>query len=239
MHLVMKQNFSERYARQTALLEVGAEGQQRLGSSHVLVIGAGGLGCPVLQYLCAAGVGHISVVDDDRVGISNLQRQVLYSETDLEQPKAIMAVARLQAMNSDCRLEAFTERFTELNAEMLAGECNLIIDASDNAATRYLIDRTSLALGIPWVYGSIAGWSGQSTVFGYGHPVRYPDLFPSGEAASEEVPPAVIGALPGTVGAMMATEAIKILLGRPTEETLSGRLLLMDLLHGESRTIRY
>ena len=153
----MKPNFSERYARQTALPEVGAEGQQRLDSSHVLVIGAGGLGCPVLQYLCAAGVGHISVVDDDRVDISNLQRQVLFSEADLEQPKAIAAVARLQAMNSDCRPEAFTERFTELNAEMLAGECNLIIDASDNAETRYLIDRASLALKIPWIYGSIAG----------------------------------------------------------------------------------
>lgn len=235
----MKPNFSERYARQTALPEVGADGQQRLDSSHVLVIGAGGLGCPVLQYLCAAGVGHISVVDDDRVDISNLQRQVLFTEADLEQPKAIAAVARLQAMNSDCRPEAFTERFTELNAEMLAGECNLIIDASDNAETRYLIDRASLALGIPWIYGSIAGWRGQFTVFGYGRPVRYSDLFPSGEAAPEEVPPAVIGALSGAVGSMMVAEAIKILLGRPAEETLSGRLLLMDLLHGESRTIRY
>ena len=106
-------------------------------------------------------------------------------------------------------------------------------------STRYLIDRASLALGIPWIYGSIAGWRGQFTVFGYGHPVRYSDLFPSGEAAPEEVPPAVIGALPGAVGSMMAAEAIKILLGRPAEETLSGRLLLMDLLHGESRTIRY
>lgn len=231
---------SDRYARQTALAEIGFDGQRRLADAHVLVVGAGGLGSPILQYLCAAGVGHIDIVDDDCVSLSNLQRQVLYTEEDLARPKALVAQARLVAMNADCYVEAFVERLTTENALCLAASCDLFVDASDNAATRYLIDATALALGIPWVYGSIAGWEGQLSVFGYAHPTRYPDLFPQAEdGAAADPPPAVVGALPGAVGSLMAAEALKVLLGRPASETLSGRLLLVDLLHGSTQTIRY
>lgn len=235
----MKQNLSERYARQIALAELGLAGQQLLSGSHVLVVGAGGLGSPILQYLCAAGVGSIHIVDDDCVTISNLQRQVLYVESDLGKSKAEIAMAHLQSMNTECRIKAFVERFTEENAMRLADGCDLIIDASDNSATRYLIDRISQQLDIPWVYGSIAGWEGQLTVFGYGASLRYSDLFPEDDTRTSETPPAVLGALPGAVGSWMAAEALKVLLHRPAEETLSGRLLLVDLLHASTRTIRY
>lgn len=219
------------YNRQIIMPELGLAGQEKLKTARVLMIGAGGLGCPVLQYLVAAGVGYVGIVDDDVVDISNLHRQILYSIADVGKPKAETAKQKLEWLNPFVELTAYKERLTADNAVALIGGYNIIVDGSDNFATRYLINDTCVALNKPLVFGSIFKFEGQISVFNYQNGPNYRDLFPE-PPPENEVPncdeAGVIGVLPGIIGTYMANEAIKIICG--IGETLSGKLFSMNAL---------
>jgi len=229
-----------RYARHLAVPEVGLEGQRRLRAARVLCIGAGGLGSPVTLYLAAAGVGEIGLVDDDRVDFSNLQRQILHGTGDVGRPKTESAAERLATINPDVRVRCFETRFTAANAAAIAEPYDLIIDGTDNFPTRYLSNDLAVLTGKPNVYGSIHRFEGQVSVFAphLGGPC-YRCLFPDPPAPGL-VPSCaeggVLGVLPGIVGAMQATEAVKLLLG--IGEPLVGRLVHFDALAFRFREIR-
>ena len=218
-----------RYARHLLLDEVGLEGQQILKQSSVLCVGAGGLGSPVLQYLAAAGVGRIGVVDHDRVERSNLQRQVLHGERTLGQSKVQSSIQRLGDINPHVTVEGFEVALTSKNALAMIQGWDVVVDGTDNFPTRYLVNDACEILDIPLVYGSIYRFEGQMSVFNYRGGPTYRDLFPTPPSPGS-VPSCseagVLGVLPAVVGAIQATEALKILLH--SETTLSGRLLLYD-----------
>ncbi len=176
----------ERYSRHILLPEIGEEGQQKLIAAKVLVIGAGGLGCPGLQYLTAAGVGTIGIADDDTVSLSNLQRQILYSTNDIGKPKAIISKHRLQQLNDDVQFELY-ERITNANAWDIISGFDMIIDGSDNFSTRYLVNDACVLLNKPLVYGSILRFEGQVAVFNYNGSANYRDVFPE-PPSNGEVP---------------------------------------------------
>ena len=219
------------YSRHLILPEIGAEGQLKLKSGSVLVLGAGGLGAPLLQYLTAAGVGKIGIVDDDVVSVSNLQRQVLYSYNQVGKLKADSAVERLKDLNPHVELNAIPSRFTVDNAMRLLEEYDVLVDGCDNFATRYLANDAAVLCGKPLVSGSIFKFEGQLSVFNYQGGPTYRCLYPE-PPASGEMPSCgeigVLGVLPGMIGTMMANEVIKILLEK--EGVLSGKLYLMDAL---------
>ncbi|TVP80828.1 MAG: molybdopterin-synthase adenylyltransferase MoeB [Puniceicoccaceae bacterium] len=221
----------ERYQRHLTLPEFGVEAQEALKGAAVLMIGAGGLGCPALQYLAAAGVGTLGIVDDDVVARSNLQRQVLYTDADVGRPKAEAAAARLSAMNPDVRVRIHHTRLSAENAEALFRDYDLIIDGSDNFVTRYLVNDACVLGNKPLIYGAIQGFHGQASVFNYRGGPTYRCLFPTPpnpEDAPNCAELGVLGVLPGLIGLVQATEAIKVItgIGRP----LSGVLLLWDAL---------
>ena len=221
----------KRYNRQVILPEIGLDGQQKLKVASVLMIGAGGLGCPVLQYLVAAGVGEIGIVDDDLVDESNLHRQILYSSADLGKPKAMVAAEKLRLVNPFVQLKAYQERLKPENAEKLIGAYDLIIDGSDNFPTRYLVNDTCVRLNKTLVFGSIFKFEGNISVFNYLGGPQYRDIFSEAPAVND-VPNCaeigVLGVLPGLVGLYMANEAIKIICG--IGEVLSGKLLTINAL---------
>ncbi|HEX6736562.1 MAG TPA: molybdopterin-synthase adenylyltransferase MoeB, partial [Azonexus sp.] len=227
----------ERYRRHLAMPEVGEAGQARLRDSKVLLVGAGGLGCPAALYLAAAGVGTLGLVDDDRVELSNLQRQVLHTQGRIGQLKVDSARASLLAINPGIRIESHAERLSSANVEHIFAGYDLVVDGSDNFATRYLVNDACVRLEMPNIHGSVYRFEGQVTVFWPACPGRRgpcyrclypepppPDLAPSCAEAG------VLGVLPGIVGLLQATEAIKILLG--IGEPLVGRLLCYDALPG-------
>lgn len=230
---------SGRYARQTMLPEIGEEGQRRLAAASVLIVGLGGLGAPVATYLAGAGVGRLGLADADTVSISNLQRQTLYDETCLGQPKTECAARRLSAMASSIRLELIPEGLTETNALKLAKNFDIIVDCCDNFPTRFLIDDVCAETNLPWVHGSIGEFSGQVTVFNYRNRRRYSELYPDREAlcALPRVTRGVIGAVPGAVGSIQAMETIKIITG--AGKSLDGRLMLLDLLNATADIIEF
>ena len=206
-----------RFERQVILNGFGIDGQTRLKKASVLVIGAGGLGCPVLLYLAAAGVGKIGLVDGDSVSTSNLNRQVLYGEKDLGKNKAETAVRYFQEKYSDIKWEGFPEFITVENAQELISGYDLIIDGTDNFPTRYLVNDACVLLDKPLVFGAIYQNEGQVSVFNFGeNPCNYRDLYPQMPTASE-IPncaeTGVLGVLPGVIGNLMALEAIKVLSG--------------------------
>ena len=222
----------DRFERQVILPGFGPEGQAKLKQASVLVIGAGGLGCPVLLYLAAAGVGRIAVVDGDLVSQSNLNRQVLYGEKDLGKNKAETAIRYFQEKYSDIQWTAIPDFITVDNAQAFIFHYDLVIDGSDNFPTRYLVNDACVLLKKPLVYGSIYQHEGQVSVFNVGtHPCNYRDVFPN-PPAPQEIPncaeTGVLGVLPGIIGNLMALEAIKVLsgLGKP----LSNKLLLFNSL---------
>ncbi|HEY1847589.1 MAG TPA: HesA/MoeB/ThiF family protein [Opitutaceae bacterium] len=227
-----------RYARHLSLPGFGPGAQERLRESSVLVIGAGGLGCPALLYLAAAGVGRIRIVDDDKVDASNLQRQVLFTSEDVGSPKAECAARRIRALNPLILVEALGTRFGRANACELASSCDLVLDASDNFATRYLANDACVLARRPLVYGAVQGFEGHVSVFNLGGGPTYRDLFPEPPDAGT-VPncaeAGVLGAVTGLVGSAQACEAIKVLSG--TGEPLSGRLLVIDALSMTSAVI--
>ena len=219
------------YSRQIILPEIGIPGQERLKNAKVLMIGAGGLGCPVLQYLVAAGVGEIGIVDDDIVDISNLHRQILYGVNDIGGLKAVLAKEKLELLNPHVFITAYPVRFTSANAEDICASYDLVIDGSDNFGTRYLVNDTCVALNKPLVFGSIFKFEGHVSVFNYQDGPDYRDVFPEPPPA-DEVPNCaeigVLGVLPGIIGTYMANEAIKIICG--IGKTLSGKLMTINAL---------
>lgn len=229
----------ERYNRQIILPELGNEGQQRLRRAKVLIVGVGGLGPPIALYLAGAGVGTIGLVDDDLVSISNLQRQVLYSEPEVGLPKAIQAKMRLEALNSDIKVNAHPCRLTKRNAEEIISEYDIIVDGCDNFATRYLINDTCLKLGKVYVYGAIRAFDGQVSVFNYHGGPDYRHLFPyEEEMLSMPAPPkGVLGVTPGIVGCAEANEVLKIIGGYG--DILSGKLWTIDLKTMETNIISF
>jgi molybdopterin/thiamine biosynthesis adenylyltransferase/rhodanese-related sulfurtransferase len=227
-----------RYSRHILLPQVGEDGQRALKKSRVLLIGAGGLGSPVTLYLAAAGVGTLGIVDFDTVDLSNLQRQILHGSSGLGGAKIDSAVDRVREINPNVSVEAYQTRLTSDNALEVARDYDLIIDGTDNFATRYLVNDTSVLLGIPNVYGSVYRFEGQASVFGAPEGPCYrclfrdpppPDLVPSCAEGG------VLGVVPGLIGTIQATEAIKMLLG--LGDTLVGKLLMIDTLTMAFRTL--
>lgn len=228
-----------RYSRHIKLSNVGEQGQLKLKQAKVLVIGAGGLGCPVLQYLTAAGVGIIGLIDDDTVEVSNLQRQILFNTEDVGTLKVHAAVAHLSAQNPEISFHAHAERLSTENAVALFQGYDIIVDGTDNFPTRYLVNDACIITGKPLVFGSIYQFEGQVSVFNHAEGPSYRCLYPSPPAPGE-VPNCsevgVIGVLPGVIGTRMATECIKIILNLGT--TLSGVLLVTNLLNNTELQVR-
>tara|TARA_B100001123_G_C15313408_1_gene1025253 strand:+ start:480 stop:1652 length:1173 start_codon:yes stop_codon:yes gene_type:complete len=228
-----------RYSRHLVLPEVGIEGQLKLRDSSVCVIGAGGLGSPVLMYLAAAGVGRIGVVDDDEVDESNLQRQVIHSTSQVGISKVASAVARMEAINPAIKIEPHLTRLNTENAFDIIGGYDLVIDGTDNLPTRYLISDACEIIGLPWVYASIYRFEGHLSLFNYEGGPNYRDLFPT-PPPPELVPSCaqggVLGVLPGVIGSLQANEAIKCILG--IGEPLSGILLVYDALETRFRGLQ-
>jgi len=222
-----------RYSRPLLLPEwASAQAQERLKASGVLVVGAGGLGCPALSYLAGAGVGRIGIADGDTVSLSNLHRQTLYTEADLGRPKAKVAAARLGALNREVRLDVWPA-LDETNAADLIARYDLTLDCTDNFDTRYLVNDACLAAGRRWVWGAAGGTEGMLSVFGPQSTLR--GLFPdaSGAESCDEI--GVLGPLLGVIGALMAGEALKLLGG--VGEVLSGQLLTFDFMNTRTRRI--
>ncbi len=238
---MLTQSDISRYSRHLLLPEIGMKGQEKLKAASVLVVGAGGLGSPLLMYLAAAGVGRIGLVEFDVVDQSNLQRQILYSDSDIGRPKIEAAIERIQALNPLITLEAHEVRLTRDNALGIINRYDLVADGTDNFATRYLVNDACVLAGRPNVYASIFRFDGQVSIFGAVDGPCYRCLYP------EPPPPGlvpncaeggVLGVLPGIVGSIQAVEVIKMITG--IGETLIGRLLLFDALsmHFNTLTLR-
>jgi molybdopterin/thiamine biosynthesis adenylyltransferase len=228
MITIVKEEYT-RYSRQIAQLGIGFKGQEKLKASKALVVGAGGLGCPVLQYLVAGGVGHIGIIDFDKVELHNLHRQVLYTTSDIGKPKAETAVKKLKDMNPLVSFTVFNAMLTDQNAEGIIGEFDVIIDGSDNFLTRYLVNDLCVKLGKPLVYGTILDFQGQLAVFNYKGGKNLRDVFPEPPNA-EDVPNCdengVMGFVPGILGLNMANAAMQVIM-----ETcgIRNKLLIFDL----------
>ena len=221
-------NAMERYSRQIMLPEIGIDGQEKLSKASVLIVGLGGLGSPVALYLTAAGIGRIGLCDNDVVSISNLQRQILYSEKSEGFPKATTAHKRLSELSSATCFDLWKDGLNQENAEDIISDYDLVLDCTDNHATRYLIDDVCHKLGKTWIYAAIEGLEGRVSTFGRDG-FRYIDLYPDREVLADR-PKAhggVIGPVPGIAGSLQAAEAIRLLCG--FGENLIGKLLLFNL----------
>jgi adenylyltransferase/sulfurtransferase len=237
----MKENILyERYQRQIILKGFGEEGQQKLLQAKVLVIGAGGLGCPALQYLAAAGVGTIGIVDDDVISLSNLHRQVLYTPDDIDHPKVEVAASKLRQLNPDVNIYPYRIRLEKSNAFEIIRQYDLLIDGTDNFASRYMINDACFLLNKPLIYGAVSQYEGEVAVFsphflmGSTRGVNYRDLFPNPPKDGEVLNCAeagVLGVLPGIIGTMQAAEAIKLITGIGTP--LMNKLLTYNVLSQE------
>ncbi len=221
----------QQYSRHLLLEKVGMQGQVKLKQAKVVVIGAGGLSCPVLQYLAAAGVGRIGIVDYDIVEQSNLQRQILYTHQDIGKSKVTVAVKKLQGLNPFIQFNAHQTRLTKENALTLLAPYDIIVDGTDNFPTRYLLNDAAVLLDKPIVFGSIHTFEGQVSVFNFKNGPTYRCLYPT-PPPPNEVPNCseigVLGVLPGIIGSLQANEVLKIILG--LETILSGQLLTFDAL---------
>jgi molybdopterin/thiamine biosynthesis adenylyltransferase len=236
---------SERYARHILLKEIGGAGQQRLKAAHVVIVGVGGLGAPAALYLAAAGVGKLTLIDDDAVALSNLQRQILFRTSDVGVLKTDVAAAALAALNPHLEIVPKAVELNDLNAARLLAGADVVLDGTDDFATRFAVNAACHAAGAPLVSGAVGRWSGQLGVFASGATKGRPlaARLPCYRCLVPEAPPdaehcaqtGVVGALTGVIGAAMALEAIKLITraGAP----LTGRLLLFDGLTGESRTV--
>ena len=225
----------DRYARHLVLREIGGAGQQALKAASVLIVGAGGLGAPAALYLAAAGVGRIGLAEPDTVALSNLQRQILYTSADVGRAKVEAAAERLTGLNPHVAIEPIAARLCSDNAAALVRPYDLVLDGTDDFATRFAVNDACLAEGKPLVSGAIGRWTGQVGVFA-GRPCYrclVPDIPPEAETCATV---GVIGALAGVIGAMMALEAIKLI--TQAGDSLTGRLLIYDALSAETRTVR-
>ncbi|MDO1447496.1 HesA/MoeB/ThiF family protein [Rhodocytophaga aerolata] len=239
MHLSNREK--DRYQKHILLSEIGEQGQLKLKAARVLVIGAGGLGCPVLLYLVSAGVGNIGIVDDDVVSLSNLQRQVLYSTDTIGKHKADVAKEKLLAMNPEVQITTYTLRFSLKNAPDILKDYDLVMDCTDNLYTRYAINDSCIRADKPFIYGSIHRFEGQVALFNWRDKTgtkgaSYRCLFPEAGEAPNCSEVGVIGVLPGIIGTYQAMEAIKVITG--IGQPLSGKLLVVDTLYNTQRVIR-
>lgn len=239
MDPTLNQDEIRRYSRHLVMPEVGREGQERLKVARILVVGTGGLGSPVAMYLAAAGIGKLGLVEFDRVEESNLQRQVLFGQSDIGRPKIEVAQARLREINPLIEVTTHPTRIDSSNAMTLLTDYDLVVDGSDNFPTRYLVNDACVLTGKPYIYGSIFRFEGQISVFWGAQGPCYRCLFP------EPPPPGlvpscaeggVLGVLPGIIGSLQANEAIKLVLG--IGESLVGRLLVFDALTVRFREMR-
>lgn len=235
---MLSQEENRRYNRHLILDQVGKSGQEKLKAARVLVIGAGGLGCPVLQYLTAAGVGTIGIIDDDTVDLSNLQRQILFTTADIGKNKAEVAASRLSQLNPLVDFIIYAERLTAQNAIAIFHQFDLVVDGTDNFSTRYLVNDASVITNKPLVFGSIYTFEGQFSVFNYKNGPSYRCLFPIPPKAGSikncsEI--GVIGVLPGIIGAKQANETLKIIL--EIGEPLSGKLVMYNALQATYLTL--
>ncbi|OHX66954.1 HesA/MoeB/ThiF family protein [Flammeovirga pacifica] len=230
----------KRYDRHIRLKEMGVEGQQKLKNATVLIIGAGGLGCPVSQYLAAAGVGHLIIVDHDVVSISNLQRQIMFTTEDVGKPKAEVIQKRLNAMNPHVKVTTILQQFNTKNALDIIAQADVIVDGTDNFSSRYLINDACVIQNKPLVSASIQGFDGQLSVFNYNEGPTYRCIFPNPPSA-EEAPNCneigVVGAMVGVLGTMQATEVIKLITN--VGKCLSGELLLISGLDMSFQTLKF
>lgn len=224
----------ERYARHLVLAELGGPGQQRLKAARVAIVGMGGVGAPAALYLAAAGVGTLRLIDHDVVGLSNLQRQIIFAEADVGGPKVGAGAARLDALNPHVEVETASERLTSDNAAWLLDGCDLAIDGTDDFATRFATNAACVAAGIPLVSGALGRWSGQVGVFA-GRPCYRCLVAEAPPEAETCARVGVVGALAGVIGSMTALEAIKLITG--AGEALTGRLLIYDGLAGTARAV--
>lgn len=223
-------NDTNRYARQTILPEIGITGQEKISRASILCIGAGGLGCPALLYLAAAGIGRIGIVDFDMIDETNLHRQILFTMSDIGRNKAIAAKERLHAINPSIIIESHPIQLSKKNAERLFADYDLIIDGTDNFSAKFLINDVAVKCGKPFIYGSVLGFEGQVSVFGTPDGPCYRCLFP--EAPKSHIPncaeAGVIGAVAGVIGTAQAIEAIKIIAKNKNLTPLSGKLWTLD-----------
>ncbi|WP_426022348.1 HesA/MoeB/ThiF family protein [Brevundimonas sp. PWP3-1b1] len=233
--MIFSEDEVERYARHLVLSEVGGPGQQGLKRARVLIVGAGGVGSPAALYLAAAGVGTLGLIDDDVVGLSNLQRQIAFSTSEVGRPKVEAAAHRLEGLNPHVSVETFAERLTLDNAAARVGAFDIVLDGTDDFQTRLWVNAACVAAGKPLVSGALGRWNGQVGVFA-GRPCYQcltPEIPPDAETCSRV---GVVGALAGVIGSMAALEVIKLITG--AGEALTGRLLLYDGLAGTARTVR-
>jgi adenylyltransferase/sulfurtransferase len=229
-----------RYNRQEILPEIGPGGQEKLSAARVLVVGAGGLGCPALQYLAGAGIGTLGIVDHDNVDVSNLQRQVLYATGDEGKPKAAVAKERLSQLNPGITINAYPEELTERNALGFFSAYDVIIDGTDNFAAKFLINDAAVKSGKPVVYGAIQGFEGQVSVFDSMRGPCYRCLYPQPPQGMilNCAEAGVVGALAGIVGAVQAMEAVKIVVGHNSFHSLIGKLWIINTRTMETHTLK-
>ena len=233
--MVFSEDEVERYARHLVLSEIGGPGQQALKRARVLIVGAGGVGAPAALYLAAAGVGTLGLIDDDVVGLSNLQRQIAFSTPELGRPKVEAAAERLGGLNPHVTIQTFAERLTPDNAADRIDGFDIVLDGTDDFETRLIVNAACVAAGKPLVSGALGRWSGQVGVFA-GRPCYQclvPEIPPDAETCARV---GVVGALAGVVGSMAALETIKLITG--AGEALAGRLMLYDGLAAMARTVR-
>jgi len=228
-----------RYNRQMMLPEIGDSGQEKLKKAKILVIGAGGLGCPILQYIATAGIGTIGIVDFDTIELHNLHRQILYTEEHIGQSKAITAKSVLETLNPLIDIIAFEEKLTMENATQIIMNFDVVVDGSDNFETRYLVNDTCVALGKSLIYGSILKFEGQIAVFNHNGNKNLRDLFPE-PPNPKDVPNCnlngVLGTLPGIIGTMMAHETLKLIMDLPT---LENELVLFNTLDWSFNKLKF
>ena len=230
----------QRHSRHILLPQVGVEGQSKISKSRIVCIGAGGLGSPVIQYLAAAGVGHLTIIDDDIVDVSNLQRQTIHKTSAVGLSKSESARSFVESLDPNLSVTSLNIRLDVNNAEGILRGHDLVVDGTDNIYTRYLIDDTCKELNIPWVYGSVYRFEGQVSVFNYNSGPCYRDLFPN--PPPEEVLPScseagVFGAITGMIGCLQVSEIIKIISGIGTP--LSGKLLVYNVLDSNQKILKF
>jgi len=235
----MKEDHFSRYSRQIFIEEIGLEGQKKIRSSKVLVIGAGGLGSPVIQYLAAAGVGTLGVADFDEVELHNLNRQIIHAESRVGVSKVKSAETFVKELNHQVIFKGIEEKINEDNAEEIITQYDVVIDGSDNFSTRYLVNDTCVQLQKTLVYGSILGFAGHLAVFNHNGSKNLRDIFPE-PPFDEDVPDCdslgVLGALPGIIGSMMALQTLKIITDLPVSVN---QLTLVDTLNWRFQTIDF
>ncbi|PTT40455.1 thiamine biosynthesis protein ThiF [Chryseobacterium sp. HMWF028] len=236
---MMKEDHFSRYSRQIFIEEIGLEGQKKIRSSKVLVIGAGGLGSPVIQYLAAAGVGTLGVADFDKVELHNLNRQIIHTENRVGLSKVKSAETFVKNLNHQVAFTGIEEKINENNAEDILSQYDIVVDGSDNFFTRYLVNDTCVKLKKTLVYGSILGFSGQVAVFNHNGSKNLRDIFPE-PPFDEDVPDCdslgVLGALPGMIGSMIALQTLKIITDLPVS---INQLTLVDTLSWRFQTIDF